>query len=195
MLSRLQSKRSALPSEVRSRVKLFQEGMLEFSSNSPYSMIFIPMNSLQYLETKERIQLCFAQVADLLAPNGYFLFMVQRISPPDFADHKKSVVDWPDKPMVDEKRGISVGSRFVSYLEPGGRRMVKERTYHIVQPGQPIEAIECTTYSPIMSVSEYPSPLASAGLTTTVFGGYDERPEDGNGKTICFLCWKDRKDA
>lgn len=55
--------------------------------------------------------------------------------------------------------------------------------------------IECTTYSPIMSVSGYTSSLSSAGFAATVFGGYDERPEDGSGKTICFLCWKDREGA
>ena len=141
-------------------------------------MVFAALNSLQYLETKERIKTCFVRVLNFLRPRGYFLFMVQRIDLASFADGSKVVVDWIDKPVVDEEKRISVRSKFVSYVEPDGSRIIKK--------GRNTEVVECVTFSPILTVCEYVEMLHHVGFSVQVFSGYDERPEDEFERPIGF---------
>lgn len=189
MLSRLDSKIRLLDRRAQSRISFYCVDMAEFRPKRKYAMAFIGLNSLQYLETRERIRSCLHRVFGFLEHGGFFLIMVQQVDLPRYLANERVAIDWIDEPIVDEDRGLSVGSRFVSYLEPGGARIVRERTYRW-RRGTTSDVVQCVTYSPILATFDYIEMLEEAGFTARAYGGYDERPGDGTSGTICFVCQK-----
>lgn len=188
MLARLGSRIRLLDRKTQSRISLYRADMAEFRPKRHYAMALIGLNSLQYLETRESILSCIHRVFGLLKHGGFFLIMVQRVDLSGYLEDERVVIDWMGEPIVDEDRGLSVGSRFVSYLEPGSGRIVKERTYRIARKGTDSEIIQCVTYSPILTTSDYIEMLEEAGFIVRAYGGYDERPDYGASETICFVC-------
>ncbi len=193
MLFRLKDKIRILDRKTQNRIGIYRDDIMKFTPKRQYSMVFIGLNSLQYLETKDRHFNFFQQCYKFLKHEGYFLIMVSRSEPSRYVDEKRVVIDWMDKPIIDEERGLSVGSKFVSYLEFEGERIVTERMYKIERRGAKPEIIECVTYTPILSASDYIKMLEKAGFTVKAYSGYEELPEDGVSRIICFVSQKKRQ--
>ena len=190
MLARLRSKTRHLDRAAQGRIRLFCRDMVQFTSQRRYAMVSIALNSLQYLETRDRIQTCFHRVGDLLGSDGFFLFMVQRPQVARYAQGARVVVDWMHEPLVNDQLGVSVGSKFVSYLEPGGQRIVKEREYRIRWHSGVLRTIKCVTRAPVLDVHHYLAMLGRAGFVARAFGGYSDLPADETSSALCFVCRK-----
>ena len=190
MLARLRVKVDALDDSTQGLIRVFCADMMDFVPTDQYSMVLIGLNSLQYLETGNRILSCFRHVHEVLHSDGLFLFMMDRPDLSKYAGGRRLVRDWMDKPISDPQTSTSVGSRVVSYIELGGERIVKERTYRIIQDRESSRLVECVTYSPILDIHEYVTMLEQSGFTTEVFSGYEELPENGIDRTVCFVCRK-----
>ena len=67
-------------------------------------------------------------------------------------------------------------------------QMVSERTYVVRHRNGETERIEQTTRAPIIETAEYVGILKDVGLSATVYDGYDERPDDGKSRELCFVC-------
>jgi hypothetical protein len=116
--------------------------------------------------------------------------MVEKTDSRRYLDWHRVVTDWTDEPLVDPETGLSVASRFVTYLERGGERLVKERTYHTSTPSGTFEKVECVTRTPILDMHDYLRLFDQAGLAATAHGGYEEQPVDEHGRILCFVCQK-----
>jgi len=53
-----------------------------------------------------------------------------------------------------------------------------------------VRKIECVSYAPVLSASDYVEMLERTGFRVKVYGGYDERPYDGAGNVICLVAEK-----
>lgn len=190
MLARLQAKVAMLKPTVRQRVRTFCADMVDFEPHRQYALVLIGYNSLSYLMTQERIALCLRRVHQWLKEDGLLLFMVQRIDPTLYHSAPK-VVDWLAQPLVDAEHGMAVGSKFVTYLEPGGERLVKERTYHVTEPTGVLRVIQSVTYTPILTLADYLALVEAAGFVTQVFTGYTEQIANDAVPLLCFVCQKE----
>jgi SAM-dependent methyltransferase len=190
MLNRLKSKLKSLDENTRQKIRLFCQDMTEFHTGRQYAMVTIAYNSLQYLETKDRILRCLQRVHNSLKKDGYFLLLVRRLDISSFAQGKVIVFDWMNKPVVNEELELSVGSRLVSYLDTKRSGIINERTYKIMRENGTPETIDFIDYTPIINTYEYVEMLERTGFTVRVSSGYDERPEDGISKEVGFVCRK-----
>ena len=188
MLRRLNEKLMACDLATRERVRTFCVDMLRFPPDRMYSIVILPYNSLQYLETRERVAALFSRAFASVRVGGLFLFDVRRINAADYAKGEKTVIDWLNKPVVDEKTGISVGSRFVSSFDRAMQRLANHRTY-IVRRGDGSEKMfDFVTYAPVITVQDYLGALENAGFKARATSGYDGLADDGVSREICFVC-------
>lgn len=162
--------------------------MMEFVPDRRYQTVILAYNSLTYLERKDKVEAFFRRVPLFLQPNGCFLFVVRRLSLEDFAGGRRVVYDSMKSPFKDETKGLSVGSRFVSHLDADNGQIVNERTYVIAYRNGETERIVQVTRAPIIETRQYVAMLKDAGLNAQVYGGYDESPDDGKSREICFVC-------
>lgn len=190
MLNRLRAKLESLDENTKKRIRLFQQDMREFRTSRQYRMITIAYNSLQELETKEKITGCLQRVFDSLTKGGYFLLLVSKTDLSSFKDGKVIVFDWMDKPVVNEELRLSVGSKLVSYLDTDRNRTIDKRTYRIARSGGTSETISFITNKPIIDTHEYIEMLKQVGFTVQVASGYEEQPENNSRKELCFICRK-----
>ncbi len=188
MLARLGNRLAVCDKETRERVQLFRADMMAFAPETAYGLIAVPYNSLQYLETSERIAAFFFRVYCFLKPGGRFIFVVRRVTPTDYVEYEHVIYDWLHSPVVDPETGVSVGSRMTAHFDPTLRQVVSSRTYHIVSPDGNKRVVEMTSRAPIITVSEYVSLLTTAGFAVSIFSSYDERPDDGLSREVCFVC-------
>ena len=65
--------------------------------------------------------------------------------------------------------------------------------YKIERRGAKPEIIECVTYTPILSASDYINMLEKAGFTVKAYSGYEELPEDEVSRIICFVSQKKKQ--
>lgn len=191
MLDRLRTKLKDRDAEVRQRVRLFCADIKDFKSDLKYGTVFLAYNSLQYLEKKGAVEAFFNRVPQLLQKRGHFLFAVRRFSHSDFADGKRVVYDNMNNPTLDNEKRLSVGCRFTAYLDAPNGQVVNERTYEIVHADGQRQLILQVSRSPVIDTGEYLTMLGNAGLPVQVYGGYDESPEDGRSRELCFACWRD----
>lgn len=189
MLNRLRDKLDVLNIDSRHKIKIFCSDIMEFNPSERYSLVIIAYNSLRELETRSRIGSCFQHVLDILNQGGYFLFTVRRIDPSTLKGGSKVIFDSLDKPFFDEEKRLSVGSKIISYLD-SANRIINEHTYVIKRRGCQSEIISFVTYTPMINAPEYITMLKDVGFTVQVSSGYDEHPEDGVSKEICFVCHK-----
>ena len=191
MLDRLRTKLKDCDAEVRQRVRLFCADIKDFKSDLKYGTVFLAYNSLQYLEKKETIQTFFSRMPRLLQKGGHFLFVVRRFSQSYFTDGKRVVYDNMKSPDVDREKGLSVGCRFTAYLDSSNSHVVNEETYEIVHADGQRQLILQVSRSPVIDTAEYLTLLGNAGLAVQVYSGYDESPEDGRSRELCFACRRD----
>ncbi len=190
MLDRLKNKLKVTDAATARRIRVFCQDMLEFRSDRQYAMVIVAYNSLQYLETKDRIHDCFGRIFNCLNQDGYFLFTVRRIDLSSFTEGKKVVLDWMEKPVVDEDSGLKVGAKFVPYLDSDKNRIINGRTYKVTSPDGRSKIINSITYTPLIEIPDYVRMLEGVGFTVKVSNGYDEQLEDEVSKEICYVCKK-----
>jgi ubiquinone/menaquinone biosynthesis C-methylase UbiE len=188
MLDRLREKLAECDEATRKRVRLFRADMMEFVPDRRYQTVFLAYNSLQYFERKDKVGAFFRRVPLFLQPQGKFLFVVRRLSLSDFQDGERVIYDSMKSPFKDEPKGLSVGSRFVSHLDAANGQLVNERTYVIAYRNGETERIVQITRAPIIETTEYIAMLKDGGMTATVYSGYDESPDDGMSRELCFVC-------
>jgi SAM-dependent methyltransferase len=190
MLNRLRAKLTTHDEKIRQRIRLYCVEMTEFVPDRKYALVILAYNSLQYLEKIENIKFCFQHIASLLQPGGHFLFTVRRLSLSDYPNGKRITYDSWDNPAINEENKLSVGSRFISQIDLLERRIINEQIYRICYDSGETEYITQISYAPIIEIPEYISILAESGFNAVVYGGYDERPEDGKSREMCFVCEK-----
>jgi len=66
MLRRLTERFNGLDDTVRDKIRAYCADMLTFSPNRHYAVILVPYNSIQELETHERIEVLFHRLVNLL---------------------------------------------------------------------------------------------------------------------------------
>jgi hypothetical protein len=93
-----------------------------------------------------------------------------------------------DAPIVDREKKLSVVSKLISYLDISHDQIINERTYRISYPDGRTEDIGQVSRSPVLTTRELSVMLKNAGFVVSVFGGYDERLDDGKSREICFVC-------
>jgi len=190
MLNRLRTKLTTHDEKIRQRVRLFCDEMMEFVPDRKYGLCILAYNSVQYLEKIEIVNICFHHVFSLLQPNGYFLFTVRRVDLSDFPNGERVSFDTWDNPIFDKEKKLSVGSKFIHRVDFTERRIINERKYRILYDSGETENISQVSYAPIIEIPEYLSIVKEAGFVAQIYSGYDERPEDGKSREICFVCGK-----
>jgi SAM-dependent methyltransferase len=190
MLRRLTEKLQVCSETVQRKVRTFCADISEYMPDLRYGIVILPYNSLQYLEMKEHGAALFSRVSTYLLPGGLFLFTLRRLNMADYANGKERTIDWTDKPVIDEKRRISVASRVVSSFDPVINRIANHRTYIIRQGDGSERTINFTTYAPVIEVKEYVRMLEVVKFKIKVFSGYEGLPDDGVSREINFVCQK-----
>jgi len=98
-------------------------------------------------------------------------------------------VDWSDSPAVDEESGLSVSSRIVSWLDPGGQRVVLQETFRI-RRGRSEESVALVHHIPLLTSSAYRHLLGDVGFEVRSYSGYEEQPESCGSPMLCFAARK-----
>ena len=188
MLRRLADRLKECDTASARRIRTFCADMLTFESDRRYSTVLVPYNSLEVLETVDRIRRLFARVPGFLTKDGRFLFVVRRIQHADYEENERTAVDWMDKPAIDERTGLSVASRILSRYDPASKRIADHRFYSIKRSDGREQNIDFITYAPVITIAEYVSMLEDSGFAASVSGGYGDPPDDGVSKEVCFSC-------
>ncbi len=189
MLKRLQQKLKDLDVKKQQKVRVFHADSLEFKPPYQYRMVMIAYNSLRELDTKEKVLKCFEQVYRFLTPGGIFLFTIRRMDTSRLNNTESVIFDSTKKPFIDEDKELSVGARIISHPD-ANNRMVNEQTYIIKRRGYPEEIINFTTYTNTFDITGYLKMLNNLKFRVKIYSGYEECPEDGTSKEVCFLCRK-----
>ena len=145
-------------------------------------------NSLEVLETTDRIRTLFARVRGFLKEGGYFLFTERRTREADYEESERVVFDWMDKHAVDVGTGLSVASRLVCRYDRASNRIVNHRLYRIRRPDGSVQNVDFVVYAPVITVAEYMSMLKENGFAVNVSDGYTDLPDGGMNKEVCFSC-------
>ena len=190
MLRRLTEKLEVYSESVRGKIRTFYADVLDFVPDRSYPAVLLPYNSLQYLETKERIAALFSRVSTFLLRGGFFLFTMRRINITDYANGEKTTFDRTDRPVVDERSPSSVAPKVVSSHDPLTGRIANHEMYIIRRGDGSERIIDFTTYTPVITTVEYVRMLENAEFVVQEYSGYNDLPDDGVSKEICFVCKK-----
>ena len=189
MLNRLQEKLTKYPLRTGRRIVTICDDMATFSPAKSYSLIILPYNSLQYLETKEHVRTFFMHVFSELISNGYFLFVVKRWNSAEFTQGER-IIDWMDKPLTMPETKVTVGSKLKFTLDDERRQIINTREYRIAYPDGKTQNIRQVSCSPIIETKEYIEMLDKARFNTQSFSDYDEILDDGKSREMCCVCRK-----
>jgi|GEM_PF-3465223 len=189
MLNRLQKKLMGCDISTRNRIFPVCADMTTFSPAKPYSLVLLAYNSIQYMETKENINRFFKHVSTKLIMNGCFLFVVRRWRTEDFNEGKRTI-NWMDRPLIVPETKVTVGTKLTLTLDGDKQYVVNEREYLITYPDGKTQYIKQVSRSPVIRTNQYVNMLENVGFEMQVFSDYDETPDDGKSREICFVCRK-----
>jgi SAM-dependent methyltransferase len=187
MLRRLRNRISQSHHTRPKSIELHEADMAVFQYQRTYSLVLLGYNSVQYLATPPRLSACFRQAYDGLRTGGRFLLAIQCVDWTRYRQQARVETDLSKSPTVDEKTGLSVSSKFVSYLSSDQSSLLKERVYTIKEPGRPDRVLQTVTQSPVLEVENYVSLLREAGFEVSVEWDYGKTNSAKSGKWACLV--------
>ena len=142
-------------------------------------------NSLREVDTHEGIRAVLQTVHRHLEPDGRLLVTERRFDPSRYPDGVLDT-DWSE-PLTHPATGDSVRRRVQVKLDAKAGLIHGLMTYRTVRRDGRETTEECTFDSPVFEPADYHALFAEAGFDTDLYVGYEDRPDDGQDPTLCFV--------
>ena len=188
MLRLARERISRLPHDVQKRIRLHKGDMSDFQLNRQFGLVLVADNSFRELSSKAQMLACLQCCHRHLRPGGKLLVTVRRFDQAHFKNNERHI-PW-SRPIRHPDTGDLVTRRIETRLSEDGQWISGTMFYKTVGANGTETVEECPFEAPVMLTEHYISLFSSAGFSTSVFVGYEEREDDGQDPIICFVCDK-----
>ncbi len=188
MLDLARQRIAELPTAVRQRIQLLRQDMSRFRLVRRFGLAYIADNSFRELKTRSQHLSCLRCVYDHLRPDGTFLMTERRFDPASFVDGRKAFPG--SEPIQNPATSEQVSRRIEIELSEDGKWIRGVMVYKTVHMDGRETTHPCPFESPVLLTDDYLALFGEVGFSANVFAGYEERPDDGEHPTLCFVCSK-----
>jgi len=188
MLDLARQRIAGLPPTVRQRIQLHRQDMSRFQLDRRFGLAYIADNSFRELKTRPQHLSCLRCVYDHLRPGGTFLMTERRFDPASFVDGRKAL-PWSE-PIQNPATGERVSRRIEIELSNDAKWIRGVMIYKTLHRDGRETTHPCPFEAPVLLTDDYLALFDEVGFSTTVFVGYEERPDDSAHPILCFVCDK-----
>jgi SAM-dependent methyltransferase len=183
MLGRARRRIASLPLEVAARISLVRGDMSDFDLGREFGAVVLADNSFREVETREALHACLRCIRRHLREGGLLLLTERRFDPDLYPDGRG---DWPWTESIENPETGERMRRRVTVLVRDGW---SEGTFHyeVTAPDGTVRRETCPWVSPIVTPDEYGEMLRRTGFRWRLFTGYEEKPDDGSDRMLCFV--------